>query len=185
MILKLPQYFLQRARKLAHAHTSHPTSRLPTPTLITRPLHHNSSSSEASRPDGLSSPQAQASGDAKRALAPFGGSPGWRDEDSPDCDGHNVIVLYVPQPAPRAHPCCRDCGDRPGQSGHPRRGLRLRVGHPHCLSWPLVSHARCRCCALQYPLPRRGTGQCGRVVRPTLKVAEVRGLCPCKMQLLE
>ena len=27
--------------------------------------------------------------------------------------------------------------------------------------------------------------QCGRVVRLTLKVAEVGGLCPCKMQLLE
>ena len=28
-------------------------------------------------------------------------------------------------------------------------------------------------------------GQCGRVVRPTLKVAEVRGLCPCETPLLE
>ena len=48
------------------------TLRLPTPTHITRPLHHNASSSEASRLDGLLSPQGQASGDAKRALAPFG-----------------------------------------------------------------------------------------------------------------
>ena len=28
-------------------------------------------------------------------------------------------------------------------------------------------------------------GQCGRVVRPTLKVAEVGGSCPCETQLLE
>ena len=89
---------------------------------LARPLHH-ASSSKASRLDGLSSPQAQASGDAERALAPFGGSPGWPDEDDSDCDGYDVIVLYVPQPASRAHPCCRDCGDRPGRYGHPPRGL--------------------------------------------------------------
>jgi hypothetical protein len=29
------------------------------------------------------------------------------------------------------------------------------------------------------------TSQCGRVVRPTLKVAEVGGSCPCETQLLE
>ena len=41
--------------------------------------------------------QAQASGDAEQALAPFGRSPGWPDEDKSDCDGHDIIVLYVPQ----------------------------------------------------------------------------------------
>ena len=51
-----------------------------------------------SRLDGLSSLQAQASGDAKQVLAPFEGLPGWPDEDDPDCDGHDIIVLYVPQP---------------------------------------------------------------------------------------
>ena len=129
VVLELSQYFFQRARKLAqdpHTPTLSQvvTSRLPTPTHISRPLHlHHASSSEALRLDGLSSPQAQASGDAERALAPFGGSPGWPDEDDPDCDGHNVIVLYVPQPFPHAHPCRRDCGDRPGLFGRPRRGL--------------------------------------------------------------
>jgi len=43
VVLKLTQYFLQRARKLA-------------PTHITRPLHHHASSSKASCLDGLSSP---------------------------------------------------------------------------------------------------------------------------------
>ena len=33
--------------------------------------------------------------------------------------------------------------------------------------------------------PRPSNGQCGRVVRPTLKVAEVGGSCPCEMPLLE
>ena len=36
------------------------------------------------------------------------------------------------------------------------------------------------------PLGTRDTiGQCGRLVRPTLKVAEVGGSCPCKTPLLE
>ena len=58
MVLKLPQYFLQRARKLAHAPTSTAPTPTPTPTLITRPLHHHALSFEASRLDGLSSPDA-------------------------------------------------------------------------------------------------------------------------------
>ncbi len=32
---------------------------------------------------------------------------------------------------------------------------------------------------------QRHYGQCGRVVRPTLKVAEVGGSCPCETPLLE
>jgi len=149
VVLELSQYFFQRARKLAqdpHTPTLSQvvTSRLPTPTHISRPLHlHHASSSEASCLDRLSSPQVQASGDAKQVLAPFGRSPGWPDEDDSICDGHDVIVLYVPQPAPCGHPCRRDCCDRPGRSGHPRRGLQLRNGHPNHLSWPAANHARC------------------------------------------
>ncbi len=75
ILTKLTQYFLQRARKLAQivvlklpqyyflaacqkTCTYTDRLRLPTQTPITRPLHHHTSSSEASHLDGLSSPDA-------------------------------------------------------------------------------------------------------------------------------
>jgi hypothetical protein len=52
----------------------------------------------------------------------------------------------------------------------------------------LVAPAGCRAIISLRPLiapPSRPNGQCGRVVRPTLKVAEVGGSCPCETPLLE
>ena len=70
MVLELPQHFFQRARKLAQYHTPdsyRPLSQVET-SSFSRPLYH-ALSSKVSRLDGLSSPHAQALGDAKRVLA--------------------------------------------------------------------------------------------------------------------
>ncbi len=64
------------------------------PPLFSRHLHH-AASSKASYIDGLSSPQAQASGASERAPGPSELSPGWSDGDASNCDGHDIIVLYV------------------------------------------------------------------------------------------
>jgi hypothetical protein len=65
VILELPRYFFSAPENLLLS--TRPDSHKLRPLLISRPLYH-ASSSKASRLDGLSSPQAQASGDAKRAL---------------------------------------------------------------------------------------------------------------------
>ena len=63
-LLITPVFFA--ARQKTCSGPTHPNSHKLRPILISRPLHR-ASSSEASRLDGLSSPKAQASGDAERA----------------------------------------------------------------------------------------------------------------------
>ena len=56
--------------------------------------------------------------------------------------------------------------------GHTGAGMNFGQGMALSYSW-------------KQKINTKSSGQCGRVVRLTLKVAEVGGSCPCETQLLE
>ena len=70
--------------------------------------------------------------------------------------------------------------------GHGRSTGTLHAAPPRSILSQMAVHQPrqdASCSSLRrHPHPH---GQCGRMVRPTLKVAEVRGSCPCEMPLLE
>ncbi len=129
VVLEFPWEFLQRSReKLIRIHTPHIISKtsafsqqenvreLPPPHKLRPPLPNLSPMPQAPKHCALSQ---QGSVNTKQGvLAPSKLLHGWPDEDVSNCDGHDIIVLYITQPAPHAHPHHQDCGDRPCQSRH-------------------------------------------------------------------